>query len=367
MRIAQIVTYISDDGAFGGPVSVAVAQAVALARQGHDVELLAGWDGIAKIDAPGVRVRLFRARKVLPVGFSGLLAPGLLRHMYTCYRDYDVVHFQLCRDLVALPAAVFLAYKKRNYVVQSHGMITPDVRLRARLFDALAVRRVLANALAVIAYKGVDDEALQIVAKGRATIKFLTNGVQHSEPLERAEKDTPEVLFMARLHPRKRVLAFAAMAKILLDGGVAASFRIVGPDEGELAALQRYISANNLHAHVTYEGAVPYAQVRRRLSQSDVYVLPSVDEPFPVTVLEAMSVGTPCVITETCGLAPYFLEHEAGLVTDGSADEMADSVASLLADSRLRVSTVQNAARTIDQHFGISAIARVLEGYYSSL
>jgi glycosyltransferase involved in cell wall biosynthesis len=95
-------------------------------------------------------------------------------------------------------------------------------------------------------------------------------------------------------------------------------------------------------------------------------VLPSIDEPFPVTVLEAMAVGTPCVITDSCGLAPYFKEHEAGLVTDGTSNSMADAVELLLVSSNLRESTISNARRTIDEHFSISAVARTLEGYYRS-
>jgi glycosyltransferase involved in cell wall biosynthesis len=243
-------------------------------------------------------------------------------------------------------------------------MIKPDRRLRARIFDVLAVRRVLARAASVIAYKGVDDEALSIVSQGRASIRFLENGVtQDLAPVEDGLRD-PDVLFMARLHPRKRVLAFADMARILRERGINARFSVVGPDEGDLESFGRFIEANKLEEHVTYEGALPYAQVRERLRRSAVYVLPSVNEPFPVTVLEAMAVGTPCVITDSCGLAPYFREHEAGLVTDGASNSMADAVELLLVDSNLRESTMDNARRTIDEHFSISAVARTLEGYY---
>lgn len=341
-----------------------MAQAVELAARGHEVELLAGWDGISRVDAPGVHVRLFRAKRIFPSGFSGLLAPGLLAYMGAHHRDYDVVHFQLCRDLVTLPVAAFLSFRKANYVVQPHGMIKPDRRLRARVFDVLAVRRVLARAASVIAYRGVDDEALRVVSKGRASIRFLENGVTRDLALLDDASRGSDVLFMARLHPRKRVLAFADMARILRERGIHAQFSVVGPDEGDLESFARFVEANDMKEYITYEGAVPYAQVRKRLGASAVYILPSVDEPFPVTVLEAMAVGTPCVITGTCGLAPYFRDHNAGLVTDGTPNDMADAVERLLADSELRTTTIDNANRTIDEHFSISAVAATLEGYY---
>jgi glycosyltransferase involved in cell wall biosynthesis len=366
VKIAQVVTYISADGAFGGPVAVAVAQAVELAARGHDVELLAGWDGVAQVDAPGVNVRLFRTRQLAPTGFSGMIAPGLLAYMRAHQNEFDVVHVQLARDLITLPVASLLSRRKANYVVQPHGMIKPDARFRARFFDSVAVRRVLRDASAVIAYRNVDDDALREVSRGSASIRFLENGVTvTADDPKPTDPSGAEVLFLARLHPRKRVIAFAEMALILVQRGVAARFAVVGPDEGELAQLNAIIEENDLGARISYEGPISYSAVRDRLRLASVYVLPSVNEPFPVTVLEAMAVGTPCVITDTCGIAPYFEKDDAGAVTDGSPAAMADAVARLLNDATYRDTTVANARGSIEANFSIAAVVNTLLTYYS--
>jgi glycosyltransferase involved in cell wall biosynthesis len=364
VKIAQVVTYISADGAFGGPVSVAVSQAIELAARGHEVQLLAGWDGRAVIDAPGVDVRLFRARKFLSVGFSGLIAPGLLAHIRKNHKSYDAVHIHLARDLITLPAATYLAHRGVNYVVQPHGMVVPDGRIRARIFDTVAVRRVLRAATSVIAYRGVDDKALDEVSRGGASIDFLGNGVDVRSVGSFEPTNSEEVIFMARLHPRKRVMAFAEMARLLTARGVRCRFVVVGPDEGNLRELESFIVEHALERAFTYEGAVPYSDVRLRLSQSAAYVLPSVNEPFPVTVLEAMAVGVPCVITDSCGLAPMFLEDSAGLVTDGTPENMADAVERLFQDPAFRQSVIANADRAIRQRFSIAAVVELLLGFY---
>lgn len=364
MKIAQVVTYLSDNGAFGGPVSVATAQAVELASRGHDVELLAGWDGVARIDAPGVQVRLFRTRTLLRTGFSGLIAPGLMSHIRTNCMSYDAVHLHLARDLITLPAALYLARHHTNYVVQPHGMVMPDGRIRTRVVDRLAMRRVLQEASSVITYRGVDDMGLKAVSHGRANIEYSVNGVA-SGLTSSVEHSVPhQVMFMARLHPRKRLLAFAEMARQLIERGVDARFVVIGPDEGDLAELRSFISQHALEDVLIYEGAVPYSQVRTWLGQSSVYVLPSVNEPFPVTVLEAMAVGTPCVITDSCGLAPYFQEDSAGLVSDGSAESLADAVEQLLRDPALRESVIDNAHQALERRFSIAAVADNLEVFY---
>jgi glycosyltransferase involved in cell wall biosynthesis len=367
VKIAQVVTYISSDAAFGGPVSVAVAQAVELARNGHQVELLAGWDGVATVQAPGVTVKLFRTRSILPAGFSGMIAHGLLSYVRANYGTFDAFHIHLARDLITLPVARFLSLKGAAYVVQPHGMVVPDSRLRARILDMLAVRHVLRDAAAVLAYKGVDDEALAQLSNGTASIELLVNGVEGGDDASDREQSavSDEILFMARLHPRKRVMAFAEMARTLYLRGATYRFVVVGPDEGDLAQLRAFIDTHDLTQVVTYEGAISYSEVRQRLRGSAAYVLPSINEPFPVTVLEAMAVGTPCIITDSCGLAPYFQDDSAGLVTDGTPNSMADAVQRLMDDTDFREMTVSKAKESIQNRFSIRAVAEMLLGFYA--
>jgi len=294
-----------------------------------------------------------------------MMADGLLSYVRANYKTFDAFHIHLARDLITLPVARFLSSKNAVYVVQPHGMIMPDRRFRARVFDAVAVRRVLSGAISVIAYKGVDDEALASLSRGTASISLLVNGVELDSETEEPVVSN-EVIFMARLHPRKRVMAFGEMARILYRRGVACRFIVVGPDEGDLDGLQTFIQTNGLGQILNYEGAVAYSEVRQRLRGSAAYVLPSVNEPFPVTVLEAMAVGTPCVITDSCGLAPYFQEDSAGIVTDGTPNQMAEAVEKLIVDSDFWKSTVASAKLTVKNRFSIQAVGDTLLGLYTA-
>ncbi|WP_240167380.1 hypothetical protein [Streptomyces noursei] len=81
MRITHVVTLVSRDGAYGGPVSVATGQLGELAARGHEVELVALWRGAGPPpDAvDGVPLRARPARTLVPgQGFLGLFHPGLL-------------------------------------------------------------------------------------------------------------------------------------------------------------------------------------------------------------------------------------------------------------------------------------------------
>lgn len=365
MRIAHIVTLISADNAFGGPVSVASNQAAELARRGHEVTLLAGWDGVAEFDLPDVDVRLHRSRTLVPsAGFSGLAAPGVLRALRAMAPRLDVVHVHLARDLVTMTAARAMVGKRPRLVTQTHGMVMPDRRPIARITDALATRAVLQRAAATAALTEAESAGLREVAGPDVAVVDLPNGIDLREIRQPAAGGRARITFCARLHPRKRVLAFAEMAKILIDAGVDAQFVVAGPDEGDLNALRDFIRVHDLVGRLEYLGAIPPHQVRDLLAASAVFVLPSDREPFPMTLLEAMAEGTPSVITTGCMIADRFTDAGGPHVTDGTPAQLATSVLGLLGDPDRSREVGRRSRELIAEHFSIESVVDQLESIY---
>ena len=171
-------------------------------------------------------------------------------------------------------------------------------------------------------------------SRSRALILRLTplgNGVP-DYPAAAQRLGPPEVLFAARMHPRKRPIVFVEMAKALLNSGIDARFALVGPDEGEGAALREALKGDS---RISWEGALPPAAVPRRMAAASLYVLPSVREPYPMSVLEAMSVGLPVVVSPDCGLAQLVERTHSGLVADPQVPALAAAVESILAEPAL--------------------------------
>jgi hypothetical protein len=109
MKILQVVTLVSPNGEYGGPVRVASNQSSALRDAGHSVVLAASQrpHPVTPVEVNGVPVRLFRARLMLPrSGFAGLTAPSMLWRFFRNRQSFDVVHVHVARDLVTLPVAL---------------------------------------------------------------------------------------------------------------------------------------------------------------------------------------------------------------------------------------------------------------------
>lgn len=362
MRILQVVSLLSPDGAFGGPARVAINQSAALIEKGHDVTLAAGTRGYPTppTEIDGVPLRLFPARTLVPgQGFPGMWVPGLIRWFGAHAGDFDVVHLHFGRDLMVLPVAVMARRKGLPYVLQTHGMVIPSANPLAGPLDALWTRRLLADARAVFYLTDLERTQLREVARSEITLTQLNNGVPEY-PATAHSARTPEIVCLARLHARKRPTLFVAMAKRLLAEGLDARFTLVGPDEGEAGAVRAAIGDE---PRITWSGSIDPVDAPRRLAQATAYVLPAEREPYPMAVLEAMSVGLPVVVCDDCGLAPTIAETGSGVVTNGSASALADAVRTVLADP---AGFGARARATARERFGMGAIADQLLAVYGS-
>lgn len=364
MRVLQVVSLLSPDGAFGGPARVALNQSAELVRQGHEVTLAAGARGypVMPTDWGGVPLRLFPTRKMLPLtGFSGMAAPGLVRWVRGHLDEFDVLHIHLGRDLMVMPVAALAHRVRAPYVVQTHGMVIPSRHPLAGPLDALWTRRLLTGAAAVFCLKDLECQQIREVARGDVRLVRLPNGVPEYPAAATevgARTDVPEVLFLARLHARKRAVLFVEMARRLLADGVHARFTLVGPDEGEGAAVLAAISDES---RIRWEGPVDPQHARRRMALATVYVLPAEREPYPMAVLEAMSVGLPVVVSPDCGLAPVVRDSRCGQVAEGAVEDLARAVRTVLAEE---CAYSRRARETARRDFSMCAVASQLFTVY---
>jgi glycosyltransferase involved in cell wall biosynthesis len=370
MRILHIVTLVTPDGAGGGPVRVAFNLVREIQARGHEVVIVGAARGYDPIPTRigDVSVRLSKARQLVPSEFVGIFAPSMLLWMCRHGRVFDVVHVHMGRDMVTLPAAALALLLRKRVVIQTHGMVDISDHPLAPLLDRLLTGPVLRRADVVLFL--TKQERLDLLQVGGDGIvpRELPNGVPVSEiaPRDGSTPNKLEVLFLARLHERKRPQLFVAAAATLLSEGIEATFVLVGPDEGEGSEVTRAIAELGDNASsVTWEGALPPQETVERMRKSSIYVLPSVNEPFPMSVLEAMSVGLPVIMTESCGLADTIRESRSGIVVDETKGSLIEAMRQLLLDSRLREEMGRAAHNTALKLFGMEAVGSALLDMYN--
>ena len=132
----------------------------------------------------------------------------------------------------------------------------------------------------------------------------------------------------ARLSPIKGIDILISAMDILVRGSVPCKCILVG--DGSLREeLSRQVSELGLSGHVFFEGF--QEDVRPYLQAATAFVLTSHREGLPLSVVEAMACGLPCVVTNVGGNAEAVTHKESGMVVSpGSADEVADAIRYLI-------------------------------------
>ncbi len=370
-RVLSVVTLVTPHGEYGGPVRVAVNQAASLREAGWDVLLVGAHRGWGASGPPsqvdGVPTRLWPARTLVPgTGFAGVGAPALWRWLRRHLHEFDVVHVHLARDLVTLPAAWLARRAAVPYVVQTHGMVDASSNPLALPLDAGLTRPVLRSAGRVLHLTDTELEGLRGVLPEGFSAQVLHNGV----PLPRtpAGGRSRTVLYLARLAPRKRPLAFVAAARALAPRHPDAEFVVVGPDEGEGPAVAAAVrAAVDEGVRIRWEGAVAPEATEAVMRGAGVYVLPAVDEPYPMSVLEAMALGLPVVVTDSCGLAAAVGRAGAGHVVDATQAALEAALDELLADPE-RARDMGRAGRAlVEREMAMGDVATRLGSTYAEL
>jgi glycosyltransferase involved in cell wall biosynthesis len=103
------------------------------------------------------------------------------------------------------------------------------------------------------------------------------------------------------------------------------------------------------------------------MAAASVYVLPSSRDEYPMSVLEAMSVGLPVVVTSSCGLAQLVERTHCGVVVDREVPALAAGVKSILADRSLARTMGCRARDTVRGELGMHAVGDRLKDTYADL
>lgn len=379
MRILHVVSVFHPATIYGGPSVVAAQQARSLAARGNQVTVVAS--NVVELrprrflrrraaEMYGAQVLYFPSRALHPPGYRNARFPFIVsRELIGWLEDgvkgFDAVHVHFAREWIPVRAAQTSIESGVPTFLQPHGMLGRAGGARS-LIDWLWVRRTLEDATAVFALQQHESDEIRHVTPRARTVE-LPNGIELPVAAEGWHEDNladPVVLFLARLHPRKRVCAFLEMARILSSQGIAARYRVVGPDEGDLAAAQRLVRQYELEDSVTFVGNLEREEIAREYEDAAVYVLPAVNEPFPMTVLEALSYGVPTVVTDTCFIAQTLEGNAAALVSEPQPEALAESVGAILRGPDL-AARLSSAGRKIARtQFSSDRVVERLENYY---
>ena len=159
------------------------------------------------------------------------------------------------------------------------------------------------------------------------------------------------------------ILVRAMVRLVKLFPGIKCIFIGEGPLKND---LEQMAVSLGVRENCIFPGV--FDEIERVYPLMDLFVLPSIREPFGLVVLEAMATGTPVVATAAGGPADFLRSGANGmLVPPKNSDALAEAIADLLSDPAKRKRIAAAGYRTAHQRFGIEKTVAEIERVYLSI
>ncbi|WP_016951922.1 glycosyltransferase family 4 protein [Anabaena sp. PCC 7108] len=147
---------------------------------------------------------------------------------------------------------------------------------------------------------------------------------------EITDKSLPfHLLFVANLLPNKNPLIFCQAVKLLRDHGINVKATLLG-DGSERSNIEAFRTSEKLEDTIYLQGKVPNNEVYNYLQNADLLISTSLGEPYGRSIVEAMSMGTPCICHDSGGPAEIIENEVDGLlVKELTSKAFADAIAQI--------------------------------------
>lgn len=168
------------------------------------------------------------------------------------------------------------------------------------------------------------------------------------------------VTYVGRLTLQKGVDYLIKAAEEVLKYRQKVVFLIIGSGDQEKQLIND-VAIRGISDHVLFAGWLRGDLLKRTFRSSDLFVMPSVSEPFGLTALESVALGTPALISKQSGVAEA-LTHVLK-VDFWDVSDMANKIVAVLDYSSLNRSLTENSPREVSSNTWSKAAEKTIEVY----
>jgi glycosyltransferase involved in cell wall biosynthesis len=239
--------------------------------------------------------------------------------------DFDIIH---SHDWLTYPAGVFAKHISGKPLVihvhatdfdRSRGQVNPTVyAIEKRGMDTADHIITVSDLTKKIVIEKYHQDPRKVT-----TVHNAVEPLADTESFNKTARKDKVVTFLGRITMQKGPEYFVEAAHRVLQKTNGVRFVMAGSGD-MMNAMVNLAAHRGIADKFHFTGFLKGRQVHEMLAESDVYIMPSVSEPFGISPLEAMQVGTPSIISKQSGCAEI-LTH--AIKTDyWDIDAMADAI-----------------------------------------
>lgn len=333
MKIIQVMPEFG----LAGAETMCENLSVELSKMGHTVVIASMYDYHSpiteRLEANGITVLYLGKKPGLDLSMIGKL--------YKLFRTEkpDVVHTHRYVMQYAIPAAILSGVKKRVHTV--HSIAAQECEDRARKLAKQFYR--YCHVIPVALSERIRDTIVEEYALPADKIPVILNGVDLNKCVPKSDYqacDQFHILHIGRFNPVKNhkqlILAFHSFHEKF----PASCLDLIGDGE-ELKEMQNLTAELDLQDSVRFLGL--QSDVYGYLHKADAFVLPSLYEGIPMTLIEAMGTGLPIVTSPVGGIPDMLEDGKSALFADPDAEPILRGLEQMIESPKLREELGRNA------------------------
>jgi glycosyltransferase involved in cell wall biosynthesis len=199
-------------------------------------------------------------------------------------------------------------------------------------------------------------------------VRILYSGIDLTvfRPQPHLEKEW-DIAFMGRLEEMKSVDLFPEMLFLLKSKFPDLKMMMTGEGSLKDRIFSEFVE-RGVSSMVDYQGVVETDDVPVLINKSRIFLYPSRQEPFGLSIVEAMACGVPVITTDVFGPREIVRNNHDGVaVPPDDVEALVEAVERLLMDNELRDQLTRNALKSVKERFDIRENAKQLVAVYEEM
>lgn len=251
----------------------------------------------------------------------------------------------------------------RSVISSRHGLVAPPYKLVQELKYAMASK--FCDSVVGICDATCDNLRQAPFARKSRILRIYNGAVPIDPPpvSQRPPKTGFTLVYVGRFAPVKDHSTLLKALELARQSAPDLHLWMVG-DGPERQSMENLVGTLGIAENVTFWGQ--QMNVAPFFSGADAFIMSSVSEGLPISLLQAMSVGLPAIVTDVGGMAEVVRFAKAGITTPvGDPAAMARAILDVVKDPCARTRFSQSAATCFRQSFTLEAMANAYMNLYT--
>ncbi len=240
--------------------------------------------------------------EVNPSSLISRLTFLLRSYLFASRNDYDLIHAHAF--LPGITAKLLNIFKGMPCVFTVHGTsVGTGLNNPAKEW----LEKFILTQIPYSAEISVSRDFLKL-KNANKKIYYVPNGVdvRNFDTVKSQKAKNPTIIFVGRLHPQKNLLSLLKAISIIKKDIPNINLVIVG-DGPQIEILKKTAKKIGITQNILFKGEVRGQSLVKLYKSSHIFILPSIYEGEPLTLLEAWAAKIPVIVTAT-GDCPYLIK-----------------------------------------------------------